>query len=35
MNQLLDQTAGCLNHEKIQELLRDHANYPGSICAHA
>ena len=34
MAQLLDQNAGHLDNATMQELLRDHANYPGSICAH-
>ena len=34
MKQLLDAAAGQIDLETCQELLRDHANYPGSICAH-
>lgn len=34
MRQLLDNAAGQIDLELCQDLLRDHANYPGSICAH-
>jgi isopenicillin-N N-acyltransferase-like protein len=34
MRQLLDAAAGSIDLETCQDLLRDHANYPGSICAH-
>jgi isopenicillin-N N-acyltransferase-like protein len=34
MKQLLAMTAGQIDLETCQQLLRDHANYPGSICAH-
>ena len=34
MKQLLDAAAGQIDLETCQELLRDHANFPGSICAH-
>jgi isopenicillin-N N-acyltransferase-like protein len=34
MNQLLDEVAGHIDLETCQRLFRDHANHPGSICAH-
>ena len=34
MRQLLDEAAGTLDLARCQNLLRDHANEPGSICAH-
>jgi isopenicillin-N N-acyltransferase-like protein len=34
MKQLLDQATGHLDLETCKEMLRDHANYPGSICRH-
>lgn len=34
MGQLLDEVAGHIDIEVCQRLLRDHAHYPGSICAH-
>jgi len=34
MRQLLDEAAGHIDLETCKQLLQDHANYPGSICAH-
>jgi isopenicillin-N N-acyltransferase-like protein len=34
MRQLLDEAAGHIDRETCNDFLRDHANYPGSICAH-
>jgi isopenicillin-N N-acyltransferase-like protein len=34
INQLLDQAAGHIDLETCKTMLRDHADYPGSICAH-
>ena len=34
MNQLLDQMAGRIDLEGCRSILRDHADYPGSICSH-
>jgi isopenicillin-N N-acyltransferase-like protein len=34
MNQLLNEAAGHIDLDRCQNFLRDHANYPGSICAH-
>lgn len=34
MQQLLDETAGHIDLETLLRHFRDHANYPGSICAH-
>jgi isopenicillin-N N-acyltransferase-like protein len=34
INQLLDEAAGRIDLETCKEMLRDHADYPGSICRH-
>jgi isopenicillin-N N-acyltransferase-like protein len=34
MNQLLDESAGRIDVEVCKQMLRDHAHYPGSVCAH-
>ncbi|MFT4037019.1 MAG: C45 family autoproteolytic acyltransferase/hydrolase [Thermomicrobiales bacterium] len=34
MGQLLDETAGHIDLDTLQRHFRDHANHPGSICAH-
>ncbi len=34
MRQLLDEASGLIELEKCKEMLRDHANYPASICRH-
>jgi len=35
INKLLERSCGDLDLEKSMELLRDHVNYPHSICKHA
>jgi isopenicillin-N N-acyltransferase-like protein len=35
MRQLLDEHEGSLDIDRAMAILRDHAHYPGSICAHA
>ena len=34
MRQQLNEAAGQIDLDRCQQFLRDHANYPGSICAH-
>lgn len=34
MAQLLDESAGHIDLGSLERMFKDHANYPGSICAH-
>jgi isopenicillin-N N-acyltransferase-like protein len=34
INRLLSQKCGCMDLEALVEMLKDHVNYPNSICCH-